>query len=65
MLRAAQTGAVFHLWWHPHNFGVNQKENLKNLEIILQYYEDLRKAHDLQSLTMKEVCELYDQEAYR
>ena len=27
MTYAAMNGRVFHIWWHPHNFGINQKEN--------------------------------------
>ncbi len=32
---AAKHGKLFHLWWHPHNFGTNQAENLEFLEKIL------------------------------
>lgn len=39
MTSAAQTGGVFHLWWHPHNFGVNLKENLAMLEAVLRHYQ--------------------------
>ncbi len=56
MTRAAKRGEVFHLWWHPHNFGINQKENFKNLEIILEHFEYLRKEYKMQSATMNEVA---------
>lgn len=32
MTYAAQSGEVFHLWWHPHNFGIRQEDNLSFLE---------------------------------
>jgi hypothetical protein len=27
MSYAAKKGKIFHLWWHPHNFGANTEEN--------------------------------------
>ena len=38
---AADRAEVYHLWWHPHNFGVNLAENLSFLEQILQSYQNL------------------------
>ena len=32
---AAKNNEDYHLWWHPHNFGVNIRENIKNLDNIL------------------------------
>ena len=55
MLYAGQKGENFHLWWHPHNFGENQEENLKNLETLLAYYQKLHLEYNLKSLTMNEV----------
>ena len=31
MRRAARAGAIYHLWWHPHNFGANMDENFAML----------------------------------
>ena len=31
MTYAAKNKLMYHLWWHPHNFGSFQKENMKNL----------------------------------
>jgi peptidoglycan/xylan/chitin deacetylase (PgdA/CDA1 family) len=52
MLHAAKTKKVFHLWWHPHNFGANLQENIDFLEGILKYYEQLNKRYGFQSITM-------------
>lgn len=41
MSEAARTGALFHLWWHPHNFGVNLEANLAMLDEILLHYRRL------------------------
>jgi len=57
MKYAAEKGENFHLWWHPHNFGVNQKENLKNLEALLKYFQELKSSYKIRSLTMKEVVQ--------
>lgn len=55
MKQAGKEGSNFHLWWHPHNFGVNQKENLKNLEELLLYFQKLKSIYNMNSSTMKEV----------
>ena len=59
MTEAAQKGENFHLWWHPHNFGVHQKENLENLEEILQHFKMLHAERGMQSLNMQELGEIY------
>jgi peptidoglycan/xylan/chitin deacetylase (PgdA/CDA1 family) len=56
MTHAAQEGEVFHLWWHPHNFGSNQKENLTFLESILAHYSKLHKKYPFHSRSMQEVA---------
>jgi peptidoglycan/xylan/chitin deacetylase (PgdA/CDA1 family) len=55
---AAWRGEIFHLWWHPHNFGINQDENLAALEDILDEFDRLRQEYDMQSMTMAEVSDL-------
>jgi hypothetical protein len=57
MKYASINGENFHLWWHPHNFGVNQKENLKNLEALLKYFQKLKSSYQIRSLTMEEVVQ--------
>lgn len=32
----------YHLWWHPHNFGINPKLSILQLETLLQYFDSLR-----------------------
>jgi hypothetical protein len=55
MTYAAKRGEVFHLWWHPHNFGINQKENLKFLNSILQHYTFLKEKYGFESLSMNDL----------
>ena len=52
MTAAARTGRIFHLWWHPHNFGVNLEQNLALLEAILQHYRVLADTYGMQSRCM-------------
>ncbi len=56
MLFCAKNNKNYHLWWHPHNFGVNQEENLKNLEELLQYYSLLSSKYKMKSSCMKDIC---------
>jgi peptidoglycan/xylan/chitin deacetylase (PgdA/CDA1 family) len=55
---AAQNGLVYHLWWHPHNFGINQEENLKFLESILEHFIKMKNFYGMQSLTMNELSSI-------
>lgn len=56
MTRAAKRGEVFHLWWHPHNFGVNRKENLANLIELLDHFAFLQTEYGMQSRNMNELA---------
>lgn len=53
MTAAARSNRLFHLWWHPHNFGLNQTANLKMLESLLQHFASLRDRLGMQSLPMR------------
>lgn len=52
MLHAAKNGEIFHLWWHPHNFGKQRDENIKNLLEILSYYAELKMKFGFTSRSM-------------
>ena len=49
---AARNNQLFHLWWHPHNFGANLEENMRFLEAILRYYKELNQQYGFSSETM-------------
>ncbi|SHF47885.1 Polysaccharide deacetylase [Modicisalibacter ilicicola DSM 19980] len=57
MKHAALNGEIFHLWFHPHNLGVNINKNLDFLRDILEYHGELRNAYDMCSLNMHEIAE--------
>jgi peptidoglycan/xylan/chitin deacetylase (PgdA/CDA1 family) len=54
MTKAAKEGKLFHLWWHPHNFGIHLEENLQTLDEIMTHFHMLRDRYGMVSLTMKE-----------
>lgn len=58
MRYAAKHREMYHLWWHPHNFGNNVDKNMIFLEKILKYYQYLNKKYDYQSMTMKEYSDI-------
>jgi peptidoglycan/xylan/chitin deacetylase (PgdA/CDA1 family) len=53
--RAARTNRLIHLWWHPHNFGLNTDENLAVLRALLETFAECRECYGMQSMTMSEV----------
>ena len=52
---AAKKGGIYHLWWHPHNFGKNMEKNFSFLEKILFHYEFLSKKYDMKNHCMKDI----------
>lgn len=57
MTYAAQNGLTYHLWWHPHNFGVNIDQNLAFLTAILKHFQFLQQTYGMESVTMAELSE--------
>jgi hypothetical protein len=55
MLAAAESNCIFHIWWHPHNFGANTDENINQLREILSYFKLLNKKYGMRSLNMEEI----------
>ena len=53
---ATAAGSVFHLWWHPHNFGLHTDENLAFLRQILERVAALREQGRMESRNMAEVA---------
>jgi peptidoglycan/xylan/chitin deacetylase (PgdA/CDA1 family) len=55
MLDAAKTESLFHLWWHPHNFGSDLNENIYFLKLILDYFLDLKSEYGMSSMNMQDL----------
>ena len=53
---AAKHGEVYHLWWHPHNFGADIDKNIAFLEKILKTYQRLHEQYGMESVTMGELA---------
>jgi peptidoglycan/xylan/chitin deacetylase (PgdA/CDA1 family) len=64
MTAAARGREVYHLWWHPHNFGAHTAENLAALDRLLRCFDRLRREHGMQSRSMAEVAEQARELAY-
>lgn len=56
MQRAAQANEVYHVWWHPHNFGWHPTESLNALEEILSTYKRCTERWGMNSLSMGEMA---------
>ncbi len=53
---AAGAQRIFHLWWHPHNFGSHTEENLRFLRAFLTEFGKCREKYGMQSMSMAEVA---------
>ncbi|MCY2686970.1 polysaccharide deacetylase family protein [Salinimicrobium sp. TH3] len=58
MEQAAKNNEVYHLWWHPHNFGDQPEKNMNDLRIILDHFSRLRTTYNFQSKNMAELGDL-------
>ena len=55
---AARNGEVYHLWWHPHNFGAHPVESMRALDQILNHFQQLKNEYGMISLNMAETTAL-------
>ncbi|EDL65266.1 polysaccharide deacetylase family protein [Bacillus sp. SG-1] len=53
MTKAAKENKIYHLWWHPHNFGKHPKESLRFLKKISQHFAFLQDTYGMKSVTME------------
>ncbi|WP_245739755.1 polysaccharide deacetylase family protein [Thermoflavimicrobium dichotomicum] len=52
---AAKKGEIYHLWWHPHNFGANLDENVSFLKKIFDHFLNLKMEYGMKSMNMGEL----------
>ena len=62
MTFAAKKGLTYHLWWHPHNFGINISENFSFLEQILIHYQKLKNDYKFESVNMQQLSKELNKE---
>lgn len=53
--KAAKRNEIYHLWWHPHNFGCHPDESLQALEEIVKHVNNCGKLYGFNSYTMDEL----------
>ena len=56
MTHAAKNNKTYHLWWHPHNFGIYQDANFSFLKKILEHYRVLHDRYNFASYTMSDLA---------
>jgi hypothetical protein len=47
---------IYHLWWHPHNFGAEPEYCLRFLERVLKHFEHLAQTQGMRSASMLEIA---------
>ncbi len=55
---AARNNRIFHLWWHPHNFGIRTEENIRLLRRILERFRGLSNEYGMRSLSMADAARI-------
>ena len=55
IIHAAKAGEMYHLWWHPHNFGIDPDGAIKTLKSILEVYKYCKETFGMESKTMEEI----------
>lgn len=55
MTQAAKNGKLYHLWWHPHNFGANLEDNIKGLKVILEHFKNLQIKYKFDNKIMQDL----------
>ena len=65
LTHAARRGLIYHLWWHPENFGTHTEKNLAFLERVLRAFARLRAQYGMESLNMGEVAARVSEAALR
>lgn len=53
---AARNGRLYHLWWHPHDFGAHPDENIAFLRRVLEQFARLKETDGMESLSMREAA---------
>ena len=52
MTHAARKGLMYHLWWHPHNFGADPDLNLNILQEVIRHFRLLHSQYGMESKNM-------------
>ena len=55
---SAKNNLIYHLWWHPHNFGSEIDLNIDYLSRIINYFNILKDKYGMESINMKGISSL-------
>lgn len=58
IIYAAKHNEIYHLWWHPHNFGSNIEKNIHFLEEVLKCYRYCNETYNMKSFKMSEIVNI-------
>ncbi len=56
LTNAAKQGKGYHLWWHPHNYGLQTDENLLFMRKILEHFRALQSQYGFVSRSMQDLA---------
>lgn len=56
MTAAAKNNNIYHLWWHPHNFGNEPEICLQELKMLINHFIKLQEKYGMQSNTMGQIA---------
>lgn len=62
--KAAKNGEIYHLWWHPHNFGDSPENSISDLKEILEFFSFCRDRYSLISASMEDITEIKNTKKY-
>lgn len=57
LAHAARRREILHVWWHPHNFGIDTAAHMNVLRDLLTAFARCRDAQGMQSMTMSEAAD--------
>ena len=53
MTIAARNNEIYHLWWHPHNFGKDPAGSMEELDEVILHFKTLQDKYGMESLNMQ------------
>ena len=59
MTAAAKKGEIYHLWWHPHNFGNYPQESMLELKELISHFKSLESNYGFASVNMAELTNIF------
>ena len=58
MIHAAKNAKIYHLWWHPHNFGNHPVQAIEELKEIIETFHYCKRVYNFQSANMNDITDI-------